>query len=159
DRQPDSRRLERGYRQRDTRDRDRDRERYRESDRDSYRDRDEEPRYQRERRDGDRDRERDRNTRRSRSRSRSTDRGDRRDEDTRSDPFAGPQEKNAEPTNAENFPSRPPKEKKQEKNKNETKNKQPKIAPTAEPMIIVNVNDRLGTKAAIPCLASDSIRE
>ncbi|KAI9801475.1 MAG: hypothetical protein M1833_002707 [Piccolia ochrophora] len=26
-----------------------------------------------------------------------------------------------------------------------------------EPMIIVNVNDRLGTKAAIPCLASDSV--
>ena len=25
-------------------------------------------------------------------------------------------------------------------------------------MIIVHVNDRLGTKAAIPCLASDSIR-
>lgn len=29
--------------------------------------------------------------------------------------------------------------------------------PTNEPMIIVNVNDRLGTKAAIPCLASDKI--
>ncbi len=26
-------------------------------------------------------------------------------------------------------------------------------------MIIVNVNDRLGTKTAIPCLASDSIGE
>ncbi|KAI7280143.1 hypothetical protein KC345_g4960 [Hortaea werneckii] len=26
------------------------------------------------------------------------------------------------------------------------------------PMIIVNVNDRLGTKAAIPCLASDSVK-
>ena len=31
-------------------------------------------------------------------------------------------------------------------------------APTGEPMIIVHVNDRLGTKAAIPCLASDPIR-
>ena len=31
--------------------------------------------------------------------------------------------------------------------------------PTGEPMIIVNVNDRLGTKASIPCLASDSISE
>jgi hypothetical protein len=30
--------------------------------------------------------------------------------------------------------------------------------PTGEPMIIVHVNDRLGTKAAIPCLASDPIR-
>jgi len=29
---------------------------------------------------------------------------------------------------------------------------------TGEPMIIVNVNDRLGTKASIPCLASDPIR-
>ena len=28
----------------------------------------------------------------------------------------------------------------------------------SEPMIIVHVNDRLGTKAAIPCLASDPIR-
>lgn len=31
-------------------------------------------------------------------------------------------------------------------------------APSNEPMIIVHVNDRLGTKAAIPCLASDPIR-
>ncbi|KZF25275.1 ubiquitin-like protein [Xylona heveae TC161] len=31
-------------------------------------------------------------------------------------------------------------------------------APSGEPMIIVNVNDRLGTKAAIPCLASDPIK-
>ncbi|KAI9746031.1 MAG: hypothetical protein M1818_000712 [Claussenomyces sp. TS43310] len=29
---------------------------------------------------------------------------------------------------------------------------------SSEPMIIVHVNDRLGTKAAIPCLASDPIR-
>ena len=33
----------------------------------------------------------------------------------------------------------------------------PTVQPTGEPMIIVNVNDRLGTKAAIPCLASDPI--
>ena len=32
-------------------------------------------------------------------------------------------------------------------------------APTSEPMIIVNVNDRLGTKASIPCLASDPVSE
>ncbi|EMD00463.1 hypothetical protein BAUCODRAFT_169917 [Baudoinia panamericana UAMH 10762] len=30
--------------------------------------------------------------------------------------------------------------------------------PSNEPMIVVNVNDRLGTKAAIPCLASDSVK-
>ncbi|KAL8678098.1 MAG: hypothetical protein Q9186_005537 [Xanthomendoza sp. 1 TL-2023] len=43
------------------------------------------------------------------------------------------------------------------KEKRDKKPKEPKIAPTAEPMIIVNVNDRLGTKVAIPCLASDTI--
>ncbi|KAH0556217.1 hypothetical protein GP486_005855 [Trichoglossum hirsutum] len=32
------------------------------------------------------------------------------------------------------------------------------VAAAQEPMIIVHVNDRLGTKAAIPCLASDPIR-
>ena len=48
----------------------------------------------------------------------------------------------------------PKKEKKEKK-----KEKKPVVAPPAEPMIIVNVNDRLGTKAAIPCLASDPISE
>ncbi|KAK3071631.1 hypothetical protein LTR53_008273 [Teratosphaeriaceae sp. CCFEE 6253] len=45
-----------------------------------------------------------------------------------------------------------------------TKPKKPKTskpprppAPTG-PMIIVHINDRLGTKAAIPCLASDSVK-
>ncbi|KAF7197804.1 Ubiquitin-like modifier HUB1 [Pseudocercospora fuligena] len=39
------------------------------------------------------------------------------------------------------------------------KDKKPKPAPVSnEPMIVVNVNDRLGTKAAIPCLASDSVK-
>ena len=41
-----------------------------------------------------------------------------------------------------------------EKPKRERK---PVPAPTGEPMIIVNVNDRLGTKESIPCLASDPI--
>jgi hypothetical protein len=40
----------------------------------------------------------------------------------------------------------------------EKKKAKPKAAAPNEPMIIVNVNDRLGTKAAIPCLASDSIK-
>lgn len=35
--------------------------------------------------------------------------------------------------------------------------KAPRVVPS-EPMIVVNVNDRLGTKAAIPCLASDSVK-
>ncbi|KAL2069951.1 hypothetical protein VTL71DRAFT_14631 [Oculimacula yallundae] len=34
----------------------------------------------------------------------------------------------------------------------------PQAASHNEPMIIVHVNDRLGTKAAIPCLASDPIK-
>ncbi|TVY25536.1 Phosphatidylinositol N-acetylglucosaminyltransferase subunit gpi15 [Lachnellula hyalina] len=34
----------------------------------------------------------------------------------------------------------------------------PVAQPTGEAMIIVHVNDRLGTKAAIPCLASDPIK-
>lgn len=37
--------------------------------------------------------------------------------------------------------------------------KAPVVAAPAEEMIIVNVNDRLGTKAAIPCLASDPISQ
>lgn len=49
-----------------------------------------------------------------------------------------------------------------EKSKKEKKERKEKkaaasSAPTGEPMIIVNINDRLGTKAAIPCLASDPI--
>ncbi|KAK5126137.1 hypothetical protein LTR85_011492 [Meristemomyces frigidus] len=43
--------------------------------------------------------------------------------------------------------------------KEKKKEKKPKPAPVSnEPMIVVNINDRLGTKAAIPCLASDSIK-
>lgn len=38
------------------------------------------------------------------------------------------------------------------------KEKKRPVAPqSSEPMIVVHVNDRLGTKAAIPCLASDPI--
>lgn len=47
-------------------------------------------------------------------------------------------------------PDEPPKEKKEKKQK---KKSQPE-----EPMIVVTVNDRLGTKASIPCRASDPIR-
>lgn len=55
------------------------------------------------------------------------------------------------PTSAEDKPEEnPEKEKKKKK-------AAPTIQPTGEPMIIVNVNDRLGTKASIPCLASDPI--
>lgn len=48
----------------------------------------------------------------------------------------------------EALPTERPKEKKEER---------AMLAPVGEPMIIVNINDRLGTKASIPCLASDPI--
>lgn len=48
---------------------------------------------------------------------------------------------------------------KPKKEKKEKREKEKKLAPMTEPMIIVHVNDRLGTKAAIPCLASDPISE
>lgn len=45
-----------------------------------------------------------------------------------------------------------------EKPKKEKEKKvKPAVAPVGQEMIIVNVNDRLGTKASIPCLASDPI--
>ena len=43
--------------------------------------------------------------------------------------------------------------------KREKKAKPATVAQSGEPMIFVNVNDRLGTKASIPCMASDSISE
>lgn len=43
------------------------------------------------------------------------------------------------------------------KEKKEKKEKKPVAPQSSEPMIVVHVNDRLGTKAAIPCLASDPI--
>ena len=43
--------------------------------------------------------------------------------------------------------------------KRERKEKIPAPAVPAEPMIIVYVNDRLGTKQAIPCMATDSVSE
>ncbi|KAL8728668.1 MAG: hypothetical protein Q9166_005232 [cf. Caloplaca sp. 2 TL-2023] len=61
--------------------------------------------------------------------------------------------RSATPTDKPTISDKPRKE------KSDKKKKEPKIAPTTEPMIIVNVNDRLGTKTAIPCLASDSIRD
>lgn len=50
------------------------------------------------------------------------------------------------------------------KPRKEKKEKKAAAAPApaaggGEPMIIVHINDRLGTKAAIPCLASDPISE
>jgi len=46
----------------------------------------------------------------------------------------------------------------EKKDKKEKKKKKPVVPQSSEPMIIVYVNDRLGTKAEIPCLASDPIK-
>lgn len=46
-----------------------------------------------------------------------------------------------------------------ERPKKEKKEKRATIAPVGEPMIIVYINDRLGTKASIPCFASDPISD
>lgn len=46
----------------------------------------------------------------------------------------------------------------EDREKKVKKEKKKPVAPqSSEPMIVVHVNDRLGTKAAIPCLASDPI--
>ncbi|EYE90225.1 ubiquitin-like protein HUB1 [Aspergillus ruber CBS 135680] len=50
------------------------------------------------------------------------------------------------------------KEEKRERKREKREKKAAVAAQSAEPMIVVNVNDRLGTKAAIPCLASDPIK-
>ena len=65
--------------------------------------------------------------------------------------------------NTDTPPARPPPEKRATPKDGdapaEKKKKKPKAPIVSnEPMIVVNINDRLGTKAAIPCLASDSIK-
>ncbi|KAJ6096299.1 hypothetical protein N7486_007045 [Penicillium sp. IBT 16267x] len=94
-----------------------------------YRDRDERPRSPRRDRDGDR----------YGDRSRDQDRD--RDRDQRRDERDAPREDRVE-----------------KKEKKEKKKKKPVVPQSSEPMIIVYVNDRLGTKAEIPCLASDPIK-
>ena len=49
-------------------------------------------------------------------------------------------------------------EKTEKAERKDTKEKKTVAAVPQEPMIVVNVNDRLGTKAAIPCLASDPVK-
>lgn len=126
-------RLERGYRDRSPR-----------RDRDSYRDRDGE-RPQRRYDDRDDDRRRDRSPRGGRDFGGGSDNyrpGGREDDLPKDDKFADL------PTASESKP----------KEKKEKKKKTPKPVVSNEPMIVVNINDRLGTKAAIPCLASDSVK-
>ncbi|MCJ1227682.1 hypothetical protein MMC12_004338 [Toensbergia leucococca] len=70
-------------------------------------------------------------------------------------PRAQASARTSEPAPAEegSKPETPRQEKKERKEK-----PAPAPAPAGEAMIIVNVNDRLGTKASIPCLASDPIK-
>ncbi|KAK4569344.1 hypothetical protein LTR86_003106 [Recurvomyces mirabilis] len=146
----DSGRLERGYRNRSPR-------------RDSYRDKAndrerEDGGRRRSERDAGRDEEEERRpregspTRGGRGGSswrpdRST---DERRHDTKSEDRADKTDHNATAKN--DTATAPPKKPKEKKPKVPTP-----AAPTG-PMIIVNINDRLGTKASIPCLASDSIK-
>ncbi|KAF3491436.1 uncharacterized protein GIQ15_00953 [Arthroderma uncinatum] len=101
------------------------------------------------------------------TRSRGLERGY-RDSDRRRSPFRDRErdrdrehERERRPGHKDDVGSEKTTEKKKEKKKDDEKKekkKKPTAAPSNEPMIIVNVNDRLGTKAAIPCLASDPIR-
>ncbi|EEU41027.1 uncharacterized protein NECHADRAFT_99333 [Fusarium vanettenii 77-13-4] len=100
---------------------------------DRDRDRDRDRGYGRDRgrdREHGRDRDRDRDYRRD-NRDRDRDRGDRGDRRDRERDRDQPKEKKEKP-------------------------KAP-VAQAGEEMIIVNVNDRLGTKAAVPCLESDTV--
>ncbi|KAF2767817.1 ubiquitin-like protein [Teratosphaeria nubilosa] len=56
---------------------------------------------------------------------------------------------------ADKFGSQAPKS---DSTKKEKKKKAAAIPVSNQPMIVVNVNDRLGTKAAIPCFASDGVK-
>ncbi|KAJ6021705.1 hypothetical protein N7540_007209 [Penicillium herquei] len=85
--------------------------------------------------------ERPRSPRRDRDSDRYGDRPRDSDRDRRRDDREAPREDRAE---------------KQDKEKK--KKKKPVIPQSSEPMIVVYVNDRLGTKAEIPCLASDPIK-
>ncbi|TDZ67336.1 Methylated-DNA--protein-cysteine methyltransferase [Colletotrichum trifolii] len=141
------------------RDRDRDRERPKKqggfrwkdkSRRDDRDDRDErrglERGYRNRSRSPRRDRERDRSPRRNNDRERNDDRYRPRDRDRDRD--SGPRDSRSGASSSKDT-TKPPKREK------------PASAPAAaggEEMIIVHVNDRLGTKAAIPCLASDPVK-
>ncbi|KAL8767619.1 MAG: hypothetical protein Q9209_005949 [Squamulea sp. 1 TL-2023] len=146
---PDERRLERGYRDRDRNDRYRNRDE--DQDRESNRDRD--PRRERQ---GDRAHREDSRRNRYSDRDRYDDRSSRRNDDTTPDRQNKKRDARS-PTPDRDRTSTSTPTTKASKETSSKKAKPPKIAPTAQPMIIVNVNDRLGTKTAIPCLASDSI--
>ncbi|KAI5208392.1 hypothetical protein AUEXF2481DRAFT_30725 [Aureobasidium subglaciale EXF-2481] len=122
------------------------------------RNRDDAPRRSPPRRsDGDRDRYRDRSDRRDGNQDSYRPRSPRRDD---RDKYRDGGDRRRSPRRDGGRDERKEK-KKEDKPKEKEKEKKPKVvaAPSrAEPMIIVNVNDRLGTKAAIPCLGSDPVK-
>ncbi|KAK4205717.1 putative ubiquitin-like modifier [Triangularia verruculosa] len=131
DRDGGDKQLQRGYRDRSPR---------RDRDRDDRRDRDRENNREREGNHSDRYR-RDRSPRRDalpRDRDRDRDRDRRRDRSPRRE--------------------KPPRDKAREENKKEKPREEKKIATgPQEEMIVVTVNDRLGTKAQIPAFPSDTV--
>ncbi|KAL2106025.1 hypothetical protein VUR80DRAFT_7411 [Thermomyces stellatus] len=148
---------------RDFRDRDSDRRDRVTSD---YRDRRDTDRYRDDRdssrRDSDRGRERERGEG-QRERERRPKTGGFRWKDKRRDEDGGRGDRGRfrDDRGRDNGPTRhrsPPREKRRDGEKKEKKEKKA-AAKSPEPMIVVNVNDRLGTKAAVPCFASDRIRE
>ncbi|KAL1586362.1 hypothetical protein WHR41_05513 [Cladosporium halotolerans] len=106
----------------------------------------------------DRDREDDRDRDRNRDRDRSPRRRDREGGDGYR-PSRDDARKNDDPLDRVSSSARDrPAASSEKTEKKDKPKKAPKHAAPSEPMIIVNVNDRLGTKAAIPCLASDSVK-
>ena len=110
-----------------------------------------------------RDRERERERIREKERERSPVRDDVRNKfgDDYQSRYSRPQKTEEDDISAK-FGSAATKEGEQGGEKEKKKEKKHKVKapkPTNEPMIVVNVNDRLGTKAQIPCLASDPISE
>ena len=139
DRDRRDRPLERGYRNRSPR---RDRDRHQDRDMDKERPRDQ-----------DRDRSRDRNRDSGRDRD--------RDGDRNRDRAGGGDSSLHERDQGRGISaSKPSKDRKDKNDKATGSAKAPKpAAGSGEEMIIVHVNDRLGTKAAIPCFASDLVRQ
>lgn len=143
----DSGRLERGYRDRSPR-RDSYRERERDKDRSPRRERNE---------DGYRDREARRATDsyKPRDRDRDFDREGSKAADLDSK-FAGYKSRPSNKDSTQEPPSTTTTTSSTEPKKE--KKKKPKSTTPSEPMILVTVNDRLGTKAQIPCLPSDNVK-
>ncbi|KAI8930842.1 hypothetical protein NX059_011862 [Plenodomus lindquistii] len=126
-------------------------DRPRDSDRDRRRDDDRERRP----RDSDRERRPRRDSRERERRPRDADR-ERRPRDDRDRRRDGSRDRERRPRDSSRDRDRKPREPRPEKEKKAAP--PPTAAPSNEAMIIVTVNDRLGTKTQVPCLPSDPIK-